>query len=131
MVGARTGAAGVLLSLLLAGCASPVQVAPASLVPLSAPAADFLVDSDVPIRLSTGYTRTLPAQSRWRAIGSLPQGTVYQPVNTVFAVEGRQVHEAYLVMQGKALQGFYLPGEGNFSPLAPPQTLPTTQGGKR
>jgi len=42
MVDARAGAAGVLLSLLLAGCASPVQVAPASLVPLSAPAADFI-----------------------------------------------------------------------------------------
>jgi hypothetical protein len=30
---------------------------------------------------------------------------------------GRQVHEAWLVLAGNELVGFYLPGESHFSPL--------------
>jgi hypothetical protein len=115
---------------LVAACATPVPVTSAALAPLatSAAAPDMWVGEAVPIRLSTGYTRTLPPQSRWRAVGRLPQGVVYQPVGTVFAIEGRQVHEAYLVLQGTALHGFYLPAEANYSPLVQPLTLPITQG---
>jgi hypothetical protein len=86
---------------------------------------------DVPIRLSTGYTRTVAARSRWRSVGVLPQGTVYRPVDSVFAIEGRQVHEAYLVLRGASLQGFYLPGEGNYSALLDEIPLPLNQGSQR
>lgn len=78
----------------------------------------------VPVQLSTGYARTLPAQSRWRLSGRLPQGDVYQPVGAVFSIEGRQVHEAYLVVQQDMLVGFYLPAESRFSPLDPTINLP-------
>jgi hypothetical protein len=90
-----------------------------------------LVASDLPIRLSTGYTRTVPERSRWRAVGTLPQGVVYQPVGTVFAIEGRQVHEAYLVLQGGAIQGFYLPAENHYSALQQPVFLPIATGAQR
>lgn len=90
--------------------------------PMRAP--DVQLPAAVVIQLSTGYTRTLPAQSRWRLSGRLPQGDVYRPVDTVFSIEGRQVHEAYLVVQQDKLVGFYLPGESRFSPLEPPINLP-------
>lgn len=109
---------------LLAACAVAVPVVPAELQPLAAPVSDLVVASDLAIRLPTGYTRTIPQQSRWKAMGALPQGIVYQPLNTVFAVEGRQVHEAYLVLQAGSVQGFYLPAEGRYSPLPQPVSLP-------
>ncbi|AQV94388.1 hypothetical protein BJN34_10860 [Cupriavidus necator] len=70
------------------------------------------------VRLDTGYSRTLPEKSIWSRIGRVPQGDVYRPVGTIFTTEGRQVHEAYLVIRDKTLVGFYLPGEQNYSPLS-------------
>ncbi len=75
------------------------------------------------VRLSTGYKRKLAEGSRWRPVGSLPQGEVLRPVDGIFTIEGRQVHEAYLVVSGADLMGFYLPGEAHFSPLDSPFSL--------
>jgi len=118
----------LVLPAVLAGCAASVPVAPARLQPLATAAPEVVVESNVEIRLSTAYVRTVPERSRWRAVGTLPQGTVYQPLNTVFAIEGRNVHEAWLVLRDGAVQGFYLPAEGNYSPLTHPVSLSTTGG---
>lgn len=118
-------------AILLCACAAEVPVARASLVPLTAPAPDLLLASELPVTLSTGYTRTVPSKARWRAVGTLPQGTVYRPIGTVFAIEGRQIHEAYLVVRGTALQGFFLPGEGNYSALPSAIQLPIETGERR
>lgn len=117
--------------LLLGGCAFSVPVAPARLQPLAAAAPDVAVEGNVEIRLPTGYTRTIADRTRWRAAGTLPQGIVYQPLNTVFAIEGRNVHEAWLVLREGAVQGFYLPAESNYSPLKQPVPLSLTTGEKR
>lgn len=117
------------LAAMLAACAAPVRVTPAALAMLPSPVADIVIGRDLPILLSTGYTRTLPAGTRWRAVGSVPQGTVYRPLDTVFVIEGRNFHEAYLVVRGDELHGFYLPGERNFSPLSPVR-LPLGQGAR-
>lgn len=116
------------LAVALAGCAAPVAVRPATLQPLAAAVPDVEIRESISVRLSTGYTRELPAGSRWRAIGMLAEGVVYRPLNTVFAIEGRNVHEAYLVVRAGAVHGFYLPAEANYSPLSPPLSLP--QGGQ-
>lgn len=78
----------------------------------------------IPIRLETGYQRTLKAGSIWRLAGRLPQGSVYAPVDSVLTIEGRQVHEAWLVVREGTLLGFYLPGESAYSPLSQPILLP-------
>jgi hypothetical protein len=49
---------------------------------------------------------------------------VYRPIGIAFAIEGKQVHEAYLVVSGSTLRGFYLPGESAYSPLAAEIQLP-------
>ena len=110
----------------LMACAAMVPSEPARLAPLSAQTSTspIAVTGDVEVRLSTGYTRTLTAGSHWRPVGALPQGIVYQPVEGVFSIEGHHVHEAYLVVKGSTLQGFYLAGEANFSPLVPSVSLP-------
>lgn len=121
----------VCLALLLAGCAAEVPVAPAQLQPLQAARPNIRVATDTAIHLPTGRSRLLPAGSAWQAAGTLPQGVVYRPVGTVFMIVGRNVHEAYLVLQGSSLQGFYLPGEGNYSPLPTPVSLPLSGGGQQ
>jgi hypothetical protein len=113
-------------SLLLSACAATVPAEPARFTPLAAGGAApaMLLHGPVDVKLTTGYSRVLPAGSQWRAVGSVPQGAVYQRVDGVFSIEGRHVHEAYLVVDRSALQGFYLPGEGNYSPLSPSVSLP-------
>lgn len=126
-------AGALLLCAMLGGCASVVPVQPADPLAAAPPAAvpELRFDTELPIRLSTGYTRAIPKGSLWRLAGALPQGAVYRPVGTVFAIEGRQVHEAWLVVHAGAVHGFYLPGEGNYSPLVPPLSLPPSTGAKR
>jgi hypothetical protein len=78
---------------------------------------------NVVLKLSTGYSRRLASGSLWRPVGQVPQGLVLQSVGTVLTIEGRQVHEAYLVVSQNAVVGFYLPGESRFSPLEPSQPI--------
>jgi hypothetical protein len=111
----------------LGGCA--VQQTPVQLAELqSAPQAPTRsLAQEAAFRLDTGYARSLKSGSNWRLAGALPQGQVYRPVNDVFTLEGKNVHEAYLVLRDDVLVGFYLPVEHSFSPLQPPVPLRFTQ----
>lgn len=117
-----------LLAAALAGCAGRAPVTPRTLAPMEQPTADVILTGDAHVRLTTGRTALLSQGSRWRAVGALPEGLVYQPVGTVYMIVGRDTHEAYLVLQGNALQGFFLPGEGNYSPLPVAPLIPVTKG---
>jgi hypothetical protein len=130
MVQRGLSAACMLAFALLAACAAEVPAVPTSLVPLSSTGPDLVIDSDVPVRLTTGYLRIVRASTRWRLVGALPEGVVYRPIGTVFSVEGRQVHEAYLVIRGESLQGFFLAAEGRYSALPTPIPLPIEKGAK-
>jgi hypothetical protein len=72
---------------------------------------------DVTVRVGSGYRRLLPAGSVWAKTGRVSEGDVYKPVDRVFTVEGRHVHEAYLILDGERLVGFYLPVEHAYSPV--------------
>ncbi len=109
----------------LAGCAQRIAATAAEMTPMPSSAAPAIrVASEVSIRLHTGFTRPIPGGSRWELVGRLPQGEVFRPVGTVYAIEGRDVHEAYLVLRQGVLQGFYLPAESRYSPLPAPLSLP-------
>lgn len=72
----------------------------------------------------TQYKHTLAKDSRWKKVGTVPQGDVYRPVGTVFTIEDSNMHEAYLVLTNThALVGFYLPGELSLSKLSAPVQL--------
>lgn len=110
----------------LGACAPMVHTAPATLATDNATGPSRIqLKSATEIRLETGYTRTLAAGSSWQRVGTLPQGAVYRPVGTIFTIEGRQVHEAYLVIAGQRLVGFYLPGEQAYSPLSTAVSITT------
>lgn len=105
--------------LMLTGCAANITSSPASLAtaPALPPSPVLVARQAADITLPTRYTRHIALNSRWRRVGHLPEGDVYRPVDTVFTIEGRQVHEAYLVVSGGELVGFYLPGEKRYSAL--------------
>ena len=110
------------LGALVSACA--VQHVPATLQPLPASVTiQRVVTTALLVQLPTGYTRTLRAGSTWRLAGILPQGEVYRPVGDVFTLEGAHIHEAYLVVKGDTLVGFYLPAERAFSPMDKPFPL--------
>lgn len=110
--------------IVLSACAPMVVSTPVTLAPHTGAAAAFQLKTGVRFSLPTGYARYLPAGSRWQAVGHLPQGIVYRPLNTVFTIKGRQAHEAQLVIDKARLVGFYLPAESRYSSLDVPIQLP-------
>lgn len=112
----------VVLCALLTACASRIDTQQVAITHATGPAVE--VTQDTPVLLSTGYRRVLARGSRWLPMGQVPQGLVYRPADTVFTIEGRDVHEAYLVVSVQRLVGFYLPGEHRFSPLSQPLSVP-------
>jgi len=107
------------LALLLTGCAASVTYMPSNLTSDTEATRPrhITVDRQTNIRLDTGYTRTLRAGSEWQLAGRIAQGDVYQPQNDVFTLEGKHIHEAWLVIADSRLAGFYLPVEHGFSPI--------------
>lgn len=100
----------------LASGSSPARLTPA---PLTLSAQEIQLQSPATFRLGVHTSRELPAGSRWRAMGSLEQGTVYRPLNQVVVVEGRRVDQAWPVVRDNRLQGFFLPGEAAFAAIKP------------
>jgi hypothetical protein len=97
--------------------ATPVQLAPTAKAVSGARSVDeILLEQPARFRLGMGHAHELPAGSRWRAVGSLAQGTVYRPLNLVFMLDGVRADEAYAVVKGGRLQGVYLPVGARFSP---------------
>jgi hypothetical protein len=96
------------------GFATKVHLAPA---PAGVAAHELRLQATAPFRMAVGPGATLPAGSRWRAAGSIAQGTVYRPLNRVVLLDGQRVDEAWPVIQAGQLQGFFLPAEARFSPV--------------
>ena len=103
----------------LAACAPEVVRRPTQLTPVTEGSGDTIeVLADLPIAVGPGYRRVIGRGSLWRRIGRSGEGDVYKPVGRVFTVEGAQVHEAYLILDGDRVVGFYLPVERAFSPVS-------------
>ena len=109
--------------LLMAGCASDVTRTPAELS-ASGQLRGYVAAQTAAIRLDSGYERTVAKGTQFVEVGTIPKGRVLKPVDSVFTVEGAHMHEAYLVLDGQRIVGFYLPVERAFSPLSYPVNLP-------
>jgi hypothetical protein len=109
----------------VAACASEINRFPTQFTPSTKHGGPFLViESETDITPSTGYTRTLKAGSKWKRVGRIPEGEVYQIEDDVFMLEGKHMHEAYCVISQNQLVGFFLPVETAFVPVSPPVSLP-------
>lgn len=105
-----------LAAIALVSCAPEVVRRPTQLTPTTEPQSTIEMLKDVTISIGPGYSRVISTGSVWTRIGRVGEGEVYKPVNRVFTVEGTHIHEAYLVLDGDRVVGFYLPVERAFSP---------------
>lgn len=122
----RTGAVASILALILlgpAGCASDVVRFPVELSGAELPAARYVVVQPVEVLLDSGYQRKIDSGMELAPVGKVKQGDVFRPTTSVITVEGAHMHEAYLVLAGGRLVGFYLPVEKAFAPLSRPVAL--------
>ncbi|MGF6976542.1 hypothetical protein QFZ94_004992 [Paraburkholderia sp. JPY465] len=121
----RAFVASALAVLVLSACAPaiPVQRTEFTSFTTARQQQRFRIAMPVALQLTTGYSRQLKEGSVWRPVGEVPQGLVLRPIDGIFTIEGRQVHEAYLVVKENNLVGFYLAGESHFSPLKPSQPI--------
>ena len=115
----------------IAGCATDLSRRLSKFDPLPSGqrARVIRVDQDARITWeSIAFERTVKAGSQWRELGRVSEGTVFRPLDGPFTIEGAHVHEAYLVLSGQTLVGFYLPVEGSFVDAKPPVVLKFTEG---
>jgi hypothetical protein len=113
---------GLLGALLVLACAS-VQMQPATLTPFEGGEQLLTLERDVELKFDTGYSRTLRAGTRIALVGNLPMGKVYRFIDAVLTVEGTHMHEAWVVVDGENLVGYYLPVEKAFVAQGPAPTL--------
>lgn len=112
--------------IVLASCAAEIPRQPATLIPSAqgdGQSKVIQVDEDVAVRLPSGYSRHIRAGSVWMQSGTVEGGVAYKATKDVFTIEGTHVHEAYLLLDGNRLVGFYLPGERAVSWLEQKVTL--------
>ncbi|MDB5969712.1 MAG: putative lipoprotein [Hydrocarboniphaga sp.] len=112
--------------MLIQGCASvPGQptTQPRATLAETGSNARFEITQDQKVSVSTFYSRVIAHGTRWECRGAIPAGDVYRPINTVFTVESSNVHEAYLVLKGQDLVGYYLPVEQTFAAVDKPIPL--------
>ena len=101
----------------LAACAPEIVRQPTQLTLLTEqPGGTIEILEDASVSVGPGYRRVISRGSVWMRIGRSVEGEVYKPVDRVFTVEGAHIHEAYLVLVGDRVVGFYLPVERAFSP---------------
>jgi len=111
----------VAVVVLLSSCAPTIVQEPTQLA--AGTGKSFRLTRAAEVRLSTGYSTTLRANTRWELVGTISQGEVYRTRDQVVTLEGAHIHEGYVVVKQGALVGFYLPVERTFSPVTGSQPL--------
>lgn len=106
-----------------AACAPSVQHEPTAALQPAQHSRQLGIVQGLDVNLSTGFTTHIKPQTIWSLVGTLPQGDVYKSRDQVLTVEGADVHEAYLVVSGDELVGFYLPVEHAFVHISPARRL--------
>ena len=109
------------------GCAfdlTDVKYRPTHLESAGGEGTPFTMAADTPLHgAPCGYSRSLRKGTRWEAVGRVAEGVVYRSQDQTLTLECSNVFEAYLVVAGQRLVGFYLPVEKGFSPLSEPIQL--------
>jgi hypothetical protein len=76
------------------------------------------------IQLRSGYSvHQISAGTVWRCVGSIPQGQVFKPLDSVLMVEAGNNYEGLLVVSDNRAVGVYLPVESAFVTARSPVDL--------
>ena len=117
----------ITFSILLISCAfdlAHVKYNPTVLVSCTENCPTFIIENDIFLNnLPCGYNRKIKKDSEWKMLGSIKEGKVFKPLNQCFTIECSNVFEAYLVLDGDNIIGFYLPVEDGFVILDKPVAI--------
>lgn len=102
------------LFLLIAGCSIDQVRVEQQLASSPNQGAVFQLRTSASAKARNVRTVELRRGTRWRLLGSIERGTVFEPLDQVVTVNGYNVHEAYIVVQDDQLVGYYLPYENSF-----------------
>ena len=119
-----------IVGLFLSACAfdlAHVTYTAATFQPMQNSTRTIVLSGEVPLTDTPCYSRTLRKTTRWNQVGTIAEGDVLRSKDQVLTLECSNVHEAYLVMVGDKLIGFFLPFEKGFVPHSPPIELPVEQ----
>lgn len=116
----------LLVTVTLAACAPGVSMQRVAPEMDATDTTVYVLDHQVSGRSSAGYSRTLPAGSRWRRIGRVPTGDILKSPDVTLTVEGAHIHEADIVVRDGSWVGFWLPVEKAFSRLESPIAISFT-----
>ena len=107
--------------LIFIGCASDIYRVPVEFASAAEEAGrNIILATDTAVAPSNSYSRTLKADSKWKFVGRIPQGSVLEIQDDVFMLEAKNMHQAHLVLSsGDRLVGFFLPVEQAFVPITP------------
>lgn len=114
------------LSFLFAACAFDlvnIKQNPTKLQSGKESKSTFQLEEEVSVGLVTGFSIILKNGTKWKHIGSIPEGNVYRTDDQILTVEASNIYEAYIVVSSAKLLGFYLPVESSYSPLSKPEEL--------
>ena len=111
----------MILCITASGCASDIQRVASGFTPAAGGTGRAIVITmNTEVQPSNSYKRLLMNGSKWKLIGHVAQGNVYEIQNDVFMLEAKHMHQAHLVLSsGNRLVGFFLPVEEAFVPLSP------------
>jgi hypothetical protein len=104
----------------VSGCAPEIVRNPIAYTQVSSGNSFIQLTKSSTIPNYSGAGNTLFVGTRWNLVGDVAHGKVYKSRDSVFFLQGANSHEAYLVISGGKLVGFYLPGEKAWSALEPP-----------
>jgi hypothetical protein len=90
---------------------------PTQLDTKSPPKQSWTLAEKTDVKLESWSTTTLKPGTRWVYVGQISQGDVYKTNDQIVTVAESHTFEAYVVLSGDALVGFYLPVEKTYSPL--------------
>jgi len=108
---------------LLAGCAfdvSHIDQQSAALAAVDVPQPAWTLRHAVSVYVGSGYSTDLKAGTRWRQLGRIAAGDVYQTKDQIVQVESANLYDAYLVLKDSKIAVFYLPVEHSFVAARPP-----------
>ena len=109
------------LIVVINGCAFDVihlKQIPTQIVSNGSQKASLRLEKDTTVSMNSGFDRLLKKRTVWIYVGTLSHGDVYKTSDQVLTVEDSHVHQAYIVIRGNKLLGFYLPVEKSYSPIS-------------
>lgn len=118
----------LLLSLLTAGCATPIVELSAPLSSTEASDEPYRLQNAATVKVSNAAPVSLKAGTVWTRIGTIDRGAVFDTKDQVVIVNSFDVHEAALVVSDGTVVGLYLKALESYVE-AEPTTITLTKEG--